>query len=141
VEETDGNETINRPRHRLGRRVAAALGLSLAIAAQAATAGADGAETLRNGFKGQTAEALFYSAAGCTGTEVFVHAVDGSRRGKPGDDRPDEGPWDRRHLQMDLELEWAGIGNPFKARMHIMLDYPGLPVNSRDSGPTPAIAI
>jgi len=43
--------------------------------------------------------------------------------------------------QMDLELEWAGIGNPFKAREHIMLDYPGLLVNSRDSGTTPAIAI
>ena len=81
------NETINRPRRRLGRTVAAGLGLSLAIAAQAAPAGADGAETFHYGFKGQTAEARFYSQQGCTGTEVYVHAVDG--RVKVGAGRPD----------------------------------------------------
>ena len=71
------NETINRPRRRLGGSVASALGLSLAIAAQAAPAGAEGADTFHYGFKGQTAEARFYSHQGCTGTETFVHAVDG----------------------------------------------------------------
>lgn len=81
------NGTINRPRNRLGRPVATALGLSLAIAAQAAPAGADGAETFHYGFRGQTAEATFYAQQGCKATETFVHAVDG--RVKVGAGRPD----------------------------------------------------
>ena len=47
------------------------------IAAQAAPAGADGVETLHYGFKGQTAEARFYSQQGCMATETFIHAVAG----------------------------------------------------------------
>src|SRR5687767_7210482 len=84
---TDVNGTINAPRHRLGRTVAAALGLSFAIAAQAAPAGANGAETLHYGFKGQTAEARFVIQQGCIGTEASVHAVDGRVKAGPG--RPD----------------------------------------------------
>ncbi|MGI8807475.1 MAG: hypothetical protein ACR2KK_06480, partial [Acidimicrobiales bacterium] len=39
---------------------------------------------------------------------------------------------------MDVQLTWTGIGEPFKASEHIMLDYPGLRVNSRESGTTRA---
>lgn len=78
------NETINRPRRRLA---AVTLGIALATAAQAAPAGADGAQTLHYGFKGQTAEARFYTQQGCVGTEVFVHAVDGRVKVEAG--RPD----------------------------------------------------
>jgi hypothetical protein len=39
---------------------------------------------------------------------------------------------------MDIQLEWTGIGQPFKAREHIMLDFPGFRVNSRGSGTTRA---
>lgn len=39
---------------------------------------------------------------------------------------------------MDIQLQWTGIGEPFKAREHIMLDYPGLRVKSRASGTTRA---
>ncbi len=181
------NETINRPRHRLGRTVAAALGLSMAIAAQAAPAGANGAETFHYGFKGQTAQATFYFQEGCKATETFVHAVDG--RVKVGTGRPDAQStlfvgvlrfdictqqvlgrsigfsedlgdaldFDRldgaslaatvemRDLgtggapyPMDVQLQWTGIGEQFKARDHVMLDYPGLRVNSRESGTTRA---
>ncbi len=160
----------------------------MAIAAQAAPAGAGGAETLHYGFKGQTAEARFFTQQGCIGTEAFVHAVDG--RVKPGPGRPDaessvfvavtrvdictQQPlgfslgfredlgdaldFDRldgaslaatvqmRDLRtadsapypMDIQLQWTGIGEPSKAREHIMLDYPGFRVNSRESGTTRA---
>ena len=181
------NETINTLRHRLGRTVAAALGLSMAIAVQAAPAGANGAETLHYGFKGHTAEAHFFTQQGCIGTEAFVHAVDG--RVQPGPGRPDaessvfvavtsvdictQQPlgfslgfredlgdaldFDRLDgaslattvqmsdlgmggatYSMDLQLQWTGISEPFKAREHIMLDYPGFRVNSRESGTTRA---
>lgn len=185
------NEAIIRPRHPLRRTVVAALGVSLAIAAQVAPAGADGAETFHYGFKGQTAEARFYSSEGCTGTEVFVHAVDG--RVKVGAGRPDPkstlfvgilrfdictqqvlgrslgfsenlggaldfnrldgarlaatvqmrdlGTGDSATYPMDIQLQWTGIGDPFKAREHIMLDYPGLRVNSRESGTTRAAGV
>lgn len=178
------NETINRPRRRLA---AVTLGIALATAAQAAPAGADGAQTLHYGFKGQTAEARFYSQQGCLGTEVFVHAVDG--RVKVGPGRPDapstvfvgvlrvdictqqvlgralgfrENLGDALDFErldgatlattvqmrdlatgnapypMDLQLQWTGIGEPSKAREHIMLDYPGFRVNARESGATRA---
>ena len=39
---------------------------------------------------------------------------------------------------MDVQLQWTGIGEPFTAREHIMLDYPGFRVNSRQSGTTRA---
>ena len=39
---------------------------------------------------------------------------------------------------MDAQLQWSGIGEPFKACEHIMLDYPGFRVNSRESGTTRA---
>jgi hypothetical protein len=159
----------------------------LAIAALAAPASADGAETYHYGFKGQTAEATFYAQQGCTATETFVHAVDG--RVKVGAGRPDaqstlfvgvlrfdictqqvlgrslgfnenlgdaldfdrlDGAGLAATVQMsdlesggatypmDVQLQWTGIGEPFKAREHIMLDYPGFRVNSRESGTTRA---
>jgi hypothetical protein len=35
---------------------------------------------------------------------------------------------------MDVQLECTGMGEPSNAREHIMLDYPGFHVNSRQSG-------
>lgn len=175
-------ETINGARHRLGRTVAIALGIGMAIAAQAAPAAAEGAQTFHYGFKGQTAEARFYSSNGCLGTEAFVHAVDG--RVKVGGGRPDaqstvfvavtrvdictqqpvgfaigfrENLGDALQIDrldgavltttvamtdmstgssssMQVDLQWTGIGEPLKAREHIMLDYPGFRVNARESG-------
>jgi hypothetical protein len=176
--------TTHRSRRRLGRTVGAALGLSLALAAQTAPAGASGAESLHFSFKGQTAEARFYSQQGCVATEAFVHAVDGRIKTEPG--RPDalssvfvavgrfdicthqrldlslgfrENLDDALHVDrldaaslvttvqmtnlttgatypMDLQLQWTGIGEPFTAREHIKLDYPGFRVNARESGTT-----
>jgi hypothetical protein len=174
-------DTIDRPRRRLGRTVGAALGLSLALAAQAAPASA---ETLHYGFNGQTAEGRFYSQQGCTGTDTFVHAVDG--RVKVGAGRPDaqstvfvgvarfdictQQPlglavgfredvgdalaFDRldgatlattvpmrdlatgASFTMDVDLAWTGIGEPAKAREHVILDFPGFRVNAREQGST-----
>jgi hypothetical protein len=179
-------ETINGPRRRTGRAVALALGLGLAIAAQAGPAGAEGAQTFHYGFKGETAEARFYSSDGCVGTEAFVHAVDG--RVKFGGGRPDtqstvfvavtrvdictqqplgfsigfrENLGDALQIDrldgavltttvemtdmataasstMAVRLQWTGIGEPLKAREHIMLDYPGFRVNARGIGTTRA---
>ena len=175
-------ETINGARYRLGRTVTVALGLALTVAAQAAPADATGAQTFHYGFKGQTAEARFYSSDGCLGTEAFVHAVDG--RVKVGGGRPDaqstvfvavtrfdictqqplgfaigfrENLGDALQIDrldgaaltttlemtdmatgipssMQVDLQWTGIGEPVKAREHIMLDYPGFRVNARESG-------
>jgi hypothetical protein len=83
-QESDMNGTINRRRYRPGRRVVAALGMSIAVAALATPAEAAGADTYHYGFKGQTAEARFVSTAGCVVTEAFVHAVDGRLRLGPG---------------------------------------------------------
>jgi hypothetical protein len=71
------NGTISARRHRLGRGVVATLGMSIAVAALAAPAGAAGADTYHYSFKGRTAEARFVSIEGCVATEAFVHAVDG----------------------------------------------------------------
>lgn len=71
------NGTISARRNRLGRGVVATLGMSIAVAALAAPAGAAGADTYHYGFKGRTAEARFVSIEGCVATEAFVHAVDG----------------------------------------------------------------
>lgn len=38
----------------------------------------------------------------------------------------------------NIQLQWTGIGEPFKACKHIMWDYPGFRVNSRESGTTRA---
>ena len=84
----NASENNTGVKRRLGRTVAVALGLGMAIAAQAAApARAEGADTIHYGFKGQTAEARSYSAEGCEGREVFVHAVDGRLRFDGG--RPD----------------------------------------------------
>jgi hypothetical protein len=71
------NGTISASRHRLGRGIVATLGMSIAVAALAAPAGAAGADTHHYGFKGRTAEARFLTVEGCVATEAFVHAVDG----------------------------------------------------------------
>ena len=48
------------------------------------------------------------------------------------------GTGDSATYPMDVELQWTGIREPFKAREHIMLDYPGFKVNARESGMTRA---
>ena len=48
------------------------------------------------------------------------------------------GTADSAPYTMDIQLQWTGIGEPSKAREHIMLDYPGFRVNSRESGTTRA---
>ncbi len=48
------------------------------------------------------------------------------------------GPGGGATYPMDLQLQWTGIGEPFNAREHIMLDYPGFRVNARESGTTRA---
>ena len=70
-------ETTSDSKRRLGRTLAVALGVGMAIAAQAAPATAEGAQTYNYSFKGQSVEARFYTQAGCEGTEAFVHAIDG----------------------------------------------------------------
>lgn len=35
---------------------------------------------------------------------------------------------------MTVQLQWSGFGESVKAREHIMLDYPGFRVNSRETG-------